>query len=583
MNNSKNTNFMNQIFKTGIGPNLISSLIMFFFSSFFIAFPAKRIPSAFAIYVVFVVFVQFVLAPFTNKLITKRLSERIEDWQENRRLDEKERTKLLHDVMRYPLLKGTETIIYFLLCTLILCLSYHFIPAINITWPATFMMFFACIFGAYNAALVSVNYSELICNKYGEEIVRQGVDSAYVKQKKHIGISAGLRMYLYMINPAVFVSVLLVLLTAQGYLPVLNRNILGVEQVVRAVLLAVSCVLIAIVLMYLYYQQIKKPNATLRHSISNVLNSNVANPQMDTNLSDELQYNIYLLNDTVRRFNSLIDKASRISNNVMRTTDDLSVISQQLSSTSLEQSADVKEILTTMEDSNAFAQNIAGKINKVSHGTDETKTDVDTGFQLLQESIKQMNEISASNTIIKEGIKSLGQQIDDIGDVVTIINDIADQTRIIAFNAELEAVSAGEEGKNFHIVATEIRRLANSTTNSVHEIQNYIETIQSASQKLIESSENSTNLIEQGSQMTQELETHFTGIKHSAETTSTKTSEISNIIDQQTSSFNQIVITLRQISAGIESFTMSTKIISETATDMQALASRLQKLQDDQA
>ena len=94
-----------------------------------------------------------------------------------------------------------------------------------------------------------------------------------------------------------------------------------------------------------------------------------------------------------------------------------------------------------------------------------------------------------SNNEIIDGIRALGQQIDCIGDIVTIINDIADQTRIIAFNAELEAVSAGEAGKNFHIVATEIRRLANSTVNSVNDIQSYIQNIQNASKNLIQSSE----------------------------------------------------------------------------------------------
>ena len=70
------------------------------------------------------------------------------------------------------------------------------------------------------------------------------------------------------------------------------------------------------------------------------------------------------------------------------------------------------------------------------------------------------------------GIKMLGEKIESIWDIVNIINGIADQTKIIAFNAELEASAAGEAGKNFQIVATEIRRLADSTVSSTNEINN---------------------------------------------------------------------------------------------------------------
>ena len=296
-------------------------------------------------------------------------------------------------------------------------------------------------------------------------------------------------------------------------------------------------------------------------------------------MGDKMQYNIWLLNNILSRFNKLINKSTNIGEKVLHSTDNLSVAASELSSTSLEQSSAVKEILATMEDSSALSQNIASTIVSVSNDSEKTFKDVLHGFEILQVIMKQNEEINNANISIIEGIKDLEKQIENIGNVISIINDIADQTRIIAFNAELESVSAGAEGHNFHIVSTEIRRLANNTLNSVSETKKYIETIQTSAQNLIASSNTGTALISEEMELTKELENRFTEIKNKADLSATKSSEISEIINQQTTSFGQIVITLRQISASIDGFTTMTKALNDTAVQMQQVASKLTTIQ----
>ena len=298
-----------------------------------------------------------------------------------------------------------------------------------------------------------------------------------------------------------------------------------------------------------------------------------------SSLGDLLQCNIYKLDKIVKRFGNLFNKADSIGKSVQETADNLSVIAQQLASTSLEQNASIKEILATMEDSSALSQNISSTTANVSASAEQTYNEFNTAGDVLQNILAQMEEINTANASIIEGVTDLGKEIESIGDVIAIINDIADQTRIIAFNAELEAVSAGNEGHNFHIVATEIRRLANNTMNSINEIKYYITNIQAAFQNLIQSSQEGTNSINDETVLAHKLEDHFSVIREMTDTTSVKTTEIKDIIDQQNASFNQIVITLRQISSGIESFTDLTKNISETASQMQAITTKLSSLQ----
>ena len=321
-------------------------------------------------------------------------------------------------------------------------------------------------------------------------------------------------------------------------------------------------------------------NRQLREVSMELLETGNPNTELKTTISDQIQYNVYLLGSVISHYKILMDKFSDIGKDVLHSTEDLSIISEKIANSSSEQSGDVKEILSTMEDSNALSKNVATRIAEVSDGTDKTKEEVSEAFTLLKENIQRLTDINTSNQAVIDGIKNLASQIDNIDDIVTIIKDIADQTKIIAFNAELEAVSSGKNGRNFHIVATEIRRLANNTMESIKKIQSFIESIQNASRELISSSEQTTEFIHDEANISKQLESHFGGIMESSNETNEKATEISSIIEQQTAAFNQIVITLRQISSGIESFALSTKVITNTVNEMKNIAFKLSNMKD---
>jgi len=190
-----------------------------------------------------------------------------------------------------------------------------------------------------------------------------------------------------------------------------------------------------------------------------------------------------------------------------------------------------------------------------------------------------MNDITEANISTITGIKELGSKIEGIWEIVNIIKDIAEQTRIIAFNAELEASGAGTAGKNFHIVANEIRRLAAGITESVAQIRERITEIQHSSDNLIITSESGTEKIREGCQLSANLESKFADIQTSSEITVESVVDIRAIIEQQSVAFDQIVSTIRQISIGIENTSNSTHTVNTAATKLQESADRLENLQ----
>lgn len=187
---------------------------------------------------------------------------------------------------------------------------------------------------------------------------------------------------------------------------------------------------------------------------------------------------------------------------------------------------------------------------------------VRSGSEALRSNVHDLQEIRNMNTLTIDGIKELNTKIDGIWDIVGIINNVADQTKIIAFNAELEASSSGEAGKNFHIVATEIRRLSDTIIDSIKEIKDIIDEIQRASDRLILDSEKGTRQIDASCENAKSLERGFGSIMASSDTAAENQHEIKNYVGQVTASGDKIFNTLQQIAQGIEEFSQNTAGVS---------------------
>ncbi len=253
-------------------------------------------------------------------------------------------------------------------------------------------------------------------------------------------------------------------------------------------------------------------------------------------------------------------------------TQNLVVASKENAATAQDQSAAVKEIVATMEDQNSLSENIAQKIKDVAGVANNTNQNVRDGVKYLEANVAQLHEIAGANQNTIDGIKSLGDKIENIWDIVTLINSVADQAKIIAFNAELEASSAGEAGKNFHIVATEIRRLADGIIDGTKEIKASINEIQQSSDSLILASESGTEKIKEGVENAKGLEAKFSSIRNASEITAESANDITTIIQQQAMASEQILITLKQISAGVENFGAATDNISNASQRLKELA-----------
>ncbi len=575
MGNSNKQTFGKKVFRKEIPYNFFAALVIFFYSAFLIGMTPYQmlISGMFTFIMVFIA--QAFLAPITHSMLVKEVSNGIDEW-EARSLSSDERTILLKKVMSYPKIKGVETFVYFVICAIMLFLANKFLTKIDTS--INLISLFLCLFGSYNAHMLAVNFSERIASEYAKKIISQGVNEREVLRTRAFNYGINQSFVMYAVIPLLFTTIISILVMLRAYLPFSEVQTLQPmkEQMFRMLIIAGINFVVSITLLFLYHKLIRDNTESMYTSLLKITSSNVqSSTLLETDLSNELSFNIYLINKIIILFKAIISNTAQIGEKVVESVHDLVVVTNENSSTSVEQSAAVRAILVTMEDADKLSQNIESKVLEVSESADKNAEDVQDGFQTLEINMDKMKEITESNIQTISGIRSLSDQIEGIWEIVSIINSIADQTKIIAFNAELEAANAGEAGKNFHIVANEIRRLADRTMESTTEIQERITEIQHASDKLIITSEGGTQKIQEGCELSSKLANNFSNVKTSSESTVDSTKEIKNIIQQQTSSFEQILITLNEIASSIENFSNSTQSVTESTEKLQRVSEQL--------
>ena len=147
--------------------------------------------------------------------------------------------------------------------------------------------------------------------------------------------------------------------------------------------------------------------------------------------------------------------------------------------------AGIEKIETTIDENARIAAEINEKTNSVATIASKMEEDVLRGFSFLEKNVKKMGDIKEKNSGVINGIILLSNKVNKIRDIVRIITTITDQTKVIAFNAALEAASAGETGRRFAVVAGEVNRLADDIAVLTRQVREQVEEIQSSSSSLI--------------------------------------------------------------------------------------------------
>jgi len=209
---------------------------------------------------------------------------------------------------------------------------------------------------------------------------------------------------------------------------------------------------------------------------------------------------------------------------------------------------------------------------------DETLAETRIGAGEVENLTARINDISEDLQANLVAIVELGSKSKEINKIMAIINNIASQTKLIAFNAALEAASAGEAGKRFGVVALEIRRLADNVVESTAEIEGRITEILDTVNRLVMSSEKTTGRIMEGQEHARHTVHVLNNVLEKVEESTDAARQISLSTQQQQIASNQVVLAIKDIVQGARHSTEAIKKMNSVTGEVSKLAGNLKAL-----
>lgn len=561
-------------------PNLCSVLPMFIYSIIVTQLSELDIFIVLRFVLAFVLVFQFSLGLYIDFLVTKKSSDQLNDFYSDRE-SIKDTVSLLKEIAKAPVKIALTTLAFFIIGTIALTVTYEYY--FHIPKTINILSFIECIYASYLAAVFSFNNVRNICREDMANLVEYSTNQDAIKKYQFFGLSLSKQFAIYVIIPVIVCCITAGYSISLFYFP-LDMPLPWCDmqsKILRAVLTVSINFVSVVILSILFKNSMESNNKKIETTLNKIETSDISKTEsLRTDLFDEISYNYYLANQIIMFMKKVISKAKEIGSKIDEYSKELVAISTQTQATAVEQSTGTSEILSIMNEADKLSHEIETKTTEVSTIASKTAESVQNGTQFLADNMVKMFAIYRANTSTTNGIREVNEKINSIWEIVSIINSIADQTKIIAFNAELESTNVNESGRNFRNVSNEIRRLANGTMDRTKEIKERINEVQLASDKLLQSSQNCTEKINQGMELIESLENSFTIISKSASETAESSEEIEGRIKQETEAFEQIVTTLQQVSKNIESLSVSTKTITVTAESLQTNSSELSNLKE---
>ncbi|MDX2148740.1 MAG: methyl-accepting chemotaxis protein [Planctomycetota bacterium] len=234
-------------------------------------------------------------------------------------------------------------------------------------------------------------------------------------------------------------------------------------------------------------------------------------------------------NSTVESLSGIVCDFYWSAKTVSESADAIKMASQRISTCVQDQTAQTAAVGKALDRVTEAADQVAQRSATASDSATKSGHTAATGGQSIERTLEEMREISSAVQGASSLVQELGKRGEQIGQMVGVINDIADQTNLLALNAAIEAARAGEHGRGFAVVADEVRKLADRTTKATEEIGESIKAIRDNTEAAVEQisvgAKRASRGVESAAEMGQTLRSIVSGVSNVAEVISTMTAE----------------------------------------------------------
>lgn len=300
--------------------------------------------------------------------------------------------------------------------------------------------------------------------------------------------------------------------------------------------------------------------------------------RIEVESNDEIGKLMQALRTMNGNLGNLIRSARENSKGVLDAACELSTAASQVEASSRSQSEAASSMAAAVEEMTVSVSQISDHAGNAEKISTESGSLSEEGSRVIGEMIAKMGDISSTVNASSAIMEELGQQSEQIADIVNMIKEIAEQTNLLALNAAIEAARAGEQGRGFAVVADEVRKLAERTSNSTLEISSVIEKVKGGIVSVMESMREGVDQVDQGMRQAGQTSEAIGRINDGSRKVVGTVNDIGSALREQSMANNEIAVSVEKIAQMIEENNAAVEETARTARNLEQLASNLQEV-----
>ncbi|MCX6151074.1 MAG: methyl-accepting chemotaxis protein [Ignavibacteriales bacterium] len=284
------------------------------------------------------------------------------------------------------------------------------------------------------------------------------------------------------------------------------------------------------------------------------------------------------INTVAESLNKALTEVSEAIGATASAATQISSSAEEMAAGSSEQSSQTTDIASAVEEMSKTILETTKNTSIAAETAKNAGKKAKEGGDVVKATIIGMDKISGVVSKSAETVYALGKNSDKIGEIVQVIDDIADQTNLLALNAAIEAARAGEQGRGFAVVADEVRKLAERTTKATKEIAGMIKTIQKDTGEAVQSIQEGTKEVEEGKKLVNRAGEVLKEIIAESNKVSDIVAQVAAASEEQSSGVEQISKNIEGINSITQETASGIQQIAKSAEDLNGQTSNLQAL-----
>jgi len=284
-------------------------------------------------------------------------------------------------------------------------------------------------------------------------------------------------------------------------------------------------------------------------------------------------FNVFLDN-----MSSMVTEIRGTSQAVASSSTEIAASAEEMASGLQTQEQQTQQVAAAVEELSQSVNEVAAKSADATTASEESQHQAEEGGSIVSSTVEEMEGIAREVQSSAETINTLGEKSQTIGEIIAVINDIADQTNLLALNAAIEAARAGEHGRGFAVVADEVRKLAERTTEATEEVSQSIRGIQTETSSAVQLIEAGSERVGKGVQLATEAGGALGSIVKGSQNVQSMVQDIAAAANQQSAATGEIARAVEGINSVTRQSSEGASQAAEAAGDLAHQAEQLQTL-----